>query len=54
MATVMIQRVWPDGDALLISIKAATSYPDALAEAKATAIAAFTEAHGVMLAEVDE
>lgn len=54
MAKVLIQRVFPDGDSLTVQINAETSYPDALAEAKATAIAAFTEATGIILAAVED
>lgn len=52
---VTIQRRWPDGDVLAIEIKAETSYPDVLAEAKRTALDAYAEALGVTTAaDVDE
>jgi hypothetical protein len=54
MATVLILRRWPDGDELMIRVKAETSYPDALSEALRTAINAYTEALGVTLGEADE
>lgn len=54
MAKVTIQRRWPDGDCLAIEIKAETNYPDALDEAKRTAINAYREALGVTTADVDE
>jgi hypothetical protein len=53
-ARVTILRRWPDGDVLQISVSAATSYPDAIAEAKRTALDAYAEALGVTLADVDE
>lgn len=57
-ASVVIQRVWPDGDVITIRIKVKTSYPDALAEAKRMALDAFAEALSDTLAavapEVDE
>ena len=59
MARVVIQRIWPDGDVLSISVTAKTSYPDALCEAKRTALDAYFEAladtlAAVVLAEDDE
>ena len=54
MARVTIMRHWPDGDGLQITVKAETSYPDALAEAARTALNAYAEALGVTVAEVDE
>lgn len=51
-ATVVIERVWPDGDVLTIRIRVATSYPDALAEAKRTALDAYAEAMSDTLAAV--
>lgn len=52
MATVVIQRCFPDGDVLTIRVKARTSYPDALAEAKRTALDMFAEAMSDLLAAV--
>lgn len=54
MARVSITRSWPDGDVLHIAIKVDRSYPDALAEAKRTALDAYAEALGVTVAEPDE
>ncbi|MBA3781022.1 MAG: hypothetical protein H0X12_04105 [Nocardioides sp.] len=54
MAKVEIQRVWPDGDELLITIRVDASYPDALSEAKRTALDVYAEALGVTLADVPE
>ena len=55
MARVVIARQWGDDDALQVSIDVKSSYPDALAEAKRTALDAFAEALGVTLrAEVPE
>jgi hypothetical protein len=44
MASVVIHHQWPDGSATRVRVKAASNYPDALNEAKATAVAAFREA----------
>lgn len=45
MARVTVARQWgEDGDALQVSIDVDTAYPDALAEAKRTALDTFTEA----------
>jgi hypothetical protein len=54
MAKVIITRRWPDGDVLQINVKAESSYPDAMAEAKRVALDAYREALGVTLADVDE
>lgn len=54
MAKVTIQRRWPDGDVLAIEIKAESNYPDALAEAKRTALNTYAEALGVTLADVED
>ncbi len=54
MAKVQILRHWPDGDALQITVSAATNYPDAMAEAKRVALDAYREALGVTTADVDE
>lgn len=53
-SSVTVRREWPDGDVLTIQIRCATSYPDALAEAKRTALDAYSEALGVTLAVTDE
>lgn len=52
MATVVIQRCFPDGGVLTIRVKAKTSYPDALCEAKRTALDAYFEALADTLAAV--
>lgn len=44
MAKVVVQRCWPDGDVLTISISLDNSFPDVVAEAKANAIGAYREA----------
>ena len=44
MATVTVQRSWPDGDVLTVEIEIENDYPDALAEAKRTALNAYEEA----------
>lgn len=54
MAKVTIQRQWPDGDILAVSVKVDASYPDSVAEAKQQAVNAFADALEVALAEVDE
>jgi hypothetical protein len=53
MAKVTISRHWPDGDVVVIRVKAESSYPDAMAEAKRIALDAFREALGVTLASED-
>lgn len=50
MAKVVIQRQWPDGDVLSISIKVDDSFPDVVAEAKRAALDAYAEALGVTTA----
>lgn len=50
---VTIIRRWPDGDALSIEIKAESNYPDAMAEAKRTALDAYREALGVTTQDVE-
>ena len=56
MARVTVARQWgDDGDALQVSVEVDASYPDALDQAKRTAIDGYAEALGVTLtAEVDE
>jgi hypothetical protein len=53
MARVLIQRSWPDGDVLTISIKVADSFPDVVREGVRAAIDAYTEALGVTMADTD-
>lgn len=54
VAKVIVQRTWPDGDVLTISIKAESCYPDALAEAKRVALDTYAEALGVTMSQDDE
>lgn len=49
MATVQVTHHFADGDECRVSVQVATSYPDALAEAKATAVAALGEAVEMLL-----
>lgn len=44
MAKVYLNRQWPDGDEITIVVKVAASYPDAVAEARSAALAAYREA----------
>lgn len=53
MAKVMVQRVWPDGEVLTISIQVDDSFPDVVAEAKANAVNAYADALEITLAPVD-
>lgn len=50
MARVTIRREWGADDAMTITVAAASSYPDALDQARATAQRAFADALGVVLA----
>lgn len=51
MARVSIARQWgDDGDALEVTVVVATSFPDAVAEAKRTALDGYAEALGVTIA----
>lgn len=49
MGSVRFIRRWPDGEILEIKVKAESAYPDALAEAKATALAALREASEIVM-----
>lgn len=49
MAKVVIQREWPDGDGLTVVVEVKTSYPDAVAEAKRSAIDTYRESLGLTL-----
>lgn len=49
MATVQVTHHFADGDELRVSVQVATSYPDALSEARATAVAALREAVAMVL-----
>lgn len=48
-ARITIVRQWPDGDALKVTVSIDANYPDAVAEARATAKRAFAEACDVVL-----
>lgn len=50
MAKVMVQRVWPDGEVLTVSITVDDSFPDVIDEAKQAAIKAFEAALEISLA----
>lgn len=50
MARVVIYREWPDGDKIQITVEVDASYPDALAEAKATLIKSYAEVLDVTMA----
>lgn len=50
MATARIRFQWPDGDELVCEVRVSESYPDAVAEAKAQALAMYASALGVTLA----
>lgn len=54
MATITITRQWPDHDVLSVTVKAASNYPDAMAEAVRTAVHTFAEALDIAVTEVDE
>lgn len=55
MAKVVLENVWPDGQHLKICVRAETPYPDALDQAKRTALDAFTESVAVIeCARADE
>ena len=55
MGKVRITRQWPDGEVLVVSVVADASYPDALAEARATAMQALREAtETVVTVELEE
>ena len=51
--TIQIYQVWEDGTQTSIVITGETTYPDALAEMKATAMSMFSEAIDVMNARVE-
>lgn len=44
MATVTLRHTWPDGSITEASVEVRESYPDALSEAKRTAVVALQEA----------
>lgn len=51
MAKVVVQRIWPDGENLLIEVAVASSYPDSIAEAKQQALNAYAGALEITLAD---
>lgn len=51
MSRVSILRQWPDGDTLKVSVAVDASYPDALAEASATAKRLYAEALDITVTE---
>ena len=54
MAKVTIQRVFPDGDCIVVSVAVRESFPDSVAEARQAARQAFADAHDVILADIIE
>jgi hypothetical protein len=50
MAEAMIQRCWPDGETLTVSIEVTESFPDAVAEAEASCERLYAKALDVTLA----
>jgi hypothetical protein len=58
MASVTIKSTYPDGEELLVQVRGGVAYPQALAELKLTAVAAYTDtlklARVVDVAESDE
>lgn len=46
---VVVTRTWGEYDLLQIIVVADSAYPDALSEARLTALNAFREAHGVTI-----
>lgn len=53
MATAKITHTWPNGESLVCEVRVTESYPDAIAEAKAQALAMFRDALGVEAAAAD-
>jgi hypothetical protein len=49
MAEAMIQRSWPDGETLTVSVEVEESFPDAVAECEASARRLYAEALGITL-----
>lgn len=54
MAVVTVQRVWPDGESLVIRIQVEASYPDSIAEAKQQALNAYAGALEITTADYDQ
>lgn len=50
MAKVIVRREWPDGECLHIEVSVATSYPDAVCEARANARGLYADALEVTIA----
>ena len=53
MARVTISREWPDGDALHITVVVHDSFPDVVAEARATARSLYADALDITLADAE-
>jgi hypothetical protein len=54
MAVAKITYQWADGDTMVCEVRVAESYPDAVAEAKAQAVAMLRDGQGVMRVASDE
>jgi len=54
MARVTIERAWPDGDAIRITVGVEGSYPDAVAEARANARSLYADALDITLADAED
>lgn len=53
MAKILVQRQWPTGDVLTISISVDDSFPDVVAEARHAAVTAFEAALEISMAYDD-
>lgn len=49
MASIIIQRSWPDGDELTVSVDVDDSFPDVVAEARKNAVDLYRDALGLTL-----
>jgi hypothetical protein len=49
MATVTVKSTFPDGETLVVQVSGKTTYPDAVAELRATAVSTYTEIHRVRI-----
>lgn len=54
MAFVKLTRQWPDGDVLVIAVRADDTYPQALDEARAVLLRTYREALDVTVDEAGE
>jgi len=54
MAQVRITRRWPDGEEFEVVVRADNTYPEALAVARANAIAGLAEGMGVIVSQEDD